>query len=145
MRLSRFLQLISVSVTVTMLYACANSASIARVHPETVTGLPNCAECHTDSWGALNHKAPDFMIKHKNYSNTKFACDTCHQEAFCSDCHAHREEIKPSSKFSNAVERNLPHRGDYLRQHKIDGKINPASCVKCHGRQNNEGCKSCHR
>lgn len=127
------------------LYACANTTSIARIHPEAVAGMPNCTECHTDQWGALNHQAADFYAKHKFYAGSKASCATCHQESFCSDCHAHKEEIKPSTKFGEAVERSLPHRGDYLTQHKIDGRINPASCVKCHGRQNNEGCKKCHR
>lgn len=145
MRTSRFILIIMAPLMAVFLYACANTASVARVHPEAVKGLPNCTECHSDSWGALNHKAPDFMIKHKFYASSKFACASCHEESFCSDCHANKEEIKPSSKFSDAVERNMPHRGDYLSQHKIDGKINPASCVKCHGRQNNEGCVSCHR
>ena len=47
-------------------------------------------------------------------------------ESFCSDCHAHREELKPSDKYKEYVTRDLPHRGDYLTQHQIDGRINPA-------------------
>jgi len=132
---TKLLFLITLPLVASLLYACANTNSIARVHPEAVTGLPNCTECHTDSWGALNHKAPDFYSKHKFYASSKAACASCHQESFCADCHA----------LKDLVEHNLPHRGDYLSQHKIDGKINPASCVKCHGRQNNEGCKRCHR
>jgi hypothetical protein len=128
------------------LYACANTASLARVHPEKVTGLPNCSECHQDNWEALNHKAPDFMSKHRIFaSNSRAACASCHEESFCADCHAHKEEILPSDKYPNAPERALPHRGDYLSQHKIDGMIDPASCFACHGRQNNEGCKRCHK
>jgi hypothetical protein len=127
------------------LYACANTKSVARVHPEPLKVKTDCTECHSDSWAALNHKAVDFYAKHKFYASSKFACSSCHQESFCSDCHSHKEELKPSTKYGDAVERSLPHRGDYLNQHKIDGKINPTSCVKCHGRQNNEGCKSCHR
>lgn len=129
-----------------VLYACANTGSVARVHPEAVTGIPNCTECHTDSWGLLNHQAVDFNKKHGLFaSNTRQACAACHQESFCSDCHAHRDEIKPADKFADSPERMFPHRGDYLSQHKIDGRINPASCVKCHGRQNNERCATCHR
>jgi hypothetical protein len=30
------------------------------------------------------------------------------------------------------------------RSQRIDGRINPASCFPCHGRQNNERCKVCH-
>ena len=130
-----------------LLYACANTTSLPRTHPEDVgTSKPNCTECHSDSWGAMNHRAPDFMAKHRFYaSSSRQACSSCHQESFCSDCHTHKEEIKPNDKFSDSPERNLPHRGDYLSQHKIDGRVNPASCVKCHGRQNNERCASCHK
>jgi hypothetical protein len=129
-----------------MLYACANTNSMARVHPEEVHGLPDCSECHTDSWTALNHRGNDFYLKHRFYAEQqKGACMVCHQESFCVDCHAHKEEIKPSDKYKEAPELSLPHRGDYLSQHRIDGRINPASCMKCHGRQNNERCRTCHR
>jgi len=135
-----------VPLMLSVLYACANTNSVARVHPVEVKGLVNCTECHSDSWGALNHKADDFYLKHKFYAaQQKFACSACHQESFCVDCHAHKEEIKPSDKYKDSPERALPHRGDYLSQHKIDGRINPASCAKCHGRSNNERCITCHR
>ena len=129
-----------------VLYACANTKSIAKVHPTDVQGLVDCGECHTDNWAALNHKADDFYRKHKFFAGRqKFACGTCHQESFCADCHAHREEIKPSDRYKGSPERELPHRGDYLSRHKIEGRIDPASCLKCHGRTNNERCKTCHR
>jgi hypothetical protein len=129
-----------------ILYACANTKSVAKVHPTEVKGLVDCGECHTDNWAALNHQADDFYRKHKFYAGQqKFACQTCHQESFCADCHAHREEIKPSDKYKGSPERQLPHRGDYLSRHKIEGRIDPASCLKCHGRTNNERCKTCHR
>jgi hypothetical protein len=38
----------------------------------------------------------------------------------------------------------MPHRGNYVTMHKIDGKVDPASCYRCHGRGNNERCMSCH-
>ena len=133
-------------LTFSFLYACANTSSIARVHPEEVKGLPKCAECHTDSWTALNHQAQDFYLKHKFYAaQQRAACSACHQESFCVQCHTHKEEIKPSDKYKERPELSLPHRGDYLSRHRIDGRIDPASCLKCHGRQNNERCKICHR
>jgi hypothetical protein len=129
-----------------ILYACANTKSVAKVHPTEVKGLVNCGECHTDNWAALNHQADDFYRRHKFYAGQqRFACQTCHQESFCADCHAHKEEIKPSDKYKGSPERTLPHRGDYLSRHKIDGRIDPTSCLKCHGRTNNERCKTCHR
>ncbi|MBT0665474.1 cytochrome C [Geobacter pelophilus] len=144
MRNGRFILLVVLSLLASLLYACA-SPSIARKHPEAVKGMPDCNECHSDSWGAMNHKAVDFYAKHKFYASQPNVCMGCHTQAFCSDCHAHKEEIKPSDKYKDNPARALPHRGDYLSQHKIDGRMNPASCVKCHGRQNNERCITCHR
>jgi hypothetical protein len=129
-----------------LLYACAHPTSLAKVHPVPVTGMPDCGECHTDQWKAFNHKAAEFYHKHGFYAQSqRMACATCHAESFCADCHAHNEEIKPSDKYADSPERNLPHRGDYLNQHMIDGRVDPASCAKCHGRENNGGCKTCHR
>lgn len=142
----RILMILVVPLLSCFLYACANTSSIYRNHPEKVVGLPDCTECHTDQWAKLNHKASDFYVKHRFYAEQqKFACYVCHEESFCADCHAHKEEIKPSDKYKDSPERALPHRGDYLNQHKIDGRIDPVSCVKCHGRTNNERCKECHR
>ncbi len=125
--------------------ACAQTASIATKHPVEVERMPICSDCHTDGRSALSHTA-DFVTRHKFYAmQQKQTCTVCHRESFCSDCHAHKEELKPSDKFKDEPDRAMPHRGDYLTQHKIDGRINPASCFPCHGRQNNERCKTCHR
>jgi hypothetical protein len=125
--------------------ACATTASIAIKHPVDVEGMPICSECHKDGRSALDHTA-DFTARHKFYSmQQKRTCMVCHRESFCSDCHAHKEEMKPSDKYKDSPDLAMPHRGDYLTQHKIDGRINPASCFPCHGRQNNERCKTCHR
>lgn len=128
-----------------LLGACAQTASMAAKHPVEVERMPICGDCHTDGRSALNHTA-DFSVRHKFYAmQQKQACQVCHQDSFCADCHAHREELKPSDKNKDSPEIAMPHRGDYLTQHKIDGRINPASCFPCHGRQNNERCKTCHR
>ncbi|MBI5483023.1 MAG: cytochrome C [Deltaproteobacteria bacterium] len=129
-----------------VLYACANTSSLVRIHPESLKGITLCSECHSDQIGAMNHQAVDFFRKHGLYAgNSRQVCSACHQESYCADCHAKKEEIKPSAKFADSPERFLLHRGDYLSKHKIDGRANPASCVKCHGRQNNERCASCHK
>jgi len=133
-------------VLAVLYYACVSSTYVAKPHPMEVKGLVNCADCHQDSWAALNHQASDFYKKHKFYAGQdNLACATCHRESFCADCHAHKEEIKPSDKFKDSPERSLPHRGDYLSRHQIEGRIDPASCLPCHGRTNNERCKACHR
>ena len=133
-------------VVAILIFACANTASLKRKHPVEVKGLVNCAECHKDRWGALNHKADDFYRRHKFYAGQQqHACAPCHRESFCTDCHAYREEITPSDKYKSSPERTMPHRGDFLSRHRIEGKIDPVSCLKCHGRQNNERCRLCHR
>jgi len=128
-----------------VLYACANTKSIAAWHPVEVEAPAICSKCHTDSRSAMDH-TEDYGTRHRFFAmQNSQTCSVCHKEAFCSDCHAHKEELKPSDKYKDSPERALPHRGDYLTQHKIDGRINPASCFPCHGRQNNERCKACHR
>jgi len=128
-----------------VLFACATTASLPAKHPAEVQGMPLCSECHTDWRGSLDHRQ-DYISRHKFYAaQQKRTCELCHAESFCADCHANKEELKPSDKYKNAPERSMPHRGDYLNQHRIDGKLNPASCFPCHGRQNNERCKECHK
>ena len=128
-----------------LLQACANTDSLPRVHPVEVTGLVNCADCHTDRWAAFNHQASDFYLKHRFFAEQSTACAVCHSPSFCVNCHAHKEAIKPSDKYKDSPQLALPHRGDYLSRHMIDGRIDPVSCAKCHGRQNNERCQTCHR
>lgn len=127
-----------------LLISCAVQKSMATKHPVEVLTKPVCSECHDDWKKSLDH-GTDFVAKHKiAATQRKQACDVCHAPSFCADCHGSKEELKPSDKFKDAPARIMPHRGDYLNQHKIDGRINPASCFPCHGRQNNERCRPCH-
>lgn len=128
-----------------LFYACAHAPSMPPRHPVEGANLQLCNQCHDDGRAALTHTA-DFNRRHKFYAfQQQNTCRLCHTQSFCSDCHAHKEELKPSDKYKEKVTSDLPHRGDYLTQHQIDGRINPASCMKCHGRQNNERCRVCHR
>ncbi|MBI5056511.1 MAG: cytochrome C [Nitrospirae bacterium] len=128
-----------------VIFNCAGHNSIARLHPVELETKPLCSECHAEEFAAIDHTS-DYGTRHKFHATqNQNTCKVCHRESFCSDCHANKEELKPSDKFKDAPGRSLPHRGDYLTQHTIDGKINPAVCFKCHGRKNNERCGSCHR
>lgn len=123
----------------------AQEKTVSQAHPVEITGTPVCTACHTVEYSGLDHTV-DFAERHKFFAmQRQQTCALCHRESFCADCHANKEEIKPSDKFKDSPERVLPHQGDYLSQHMIDGKINPAPCMKCHGRRNNERCRSCHR
>jgi hypothetical protein len=144
--ISKSTGLISFAIALAALItACAETASLGREHPVAVARPPICSDCHTDWRAALSHTS-DFSTRHQFYaSQQRQVCGLCHKGSFCADCHANKEELKPSDKYKDSPERALPHRGDYLTQHKIDGRINPASCFPCHGRQNNERCIVCHR
>lgn len=127
------------------LLACAAHQNFGNKHPMEVKARQLCSECHSDWRTSLDHRG-DFIALHKfAAAQRKQVCGLCHAESFCADCHGASEEIKASDKFRDRPERTLPHRGNYLIQHRIDGKINPSSCFPCHGRQNNERCKVCHR
>lgn len=128
------------------LYGSVATAASALSHPMEVEAPVICSQCHTDWRASLDH-SPEFGgLRHKfSARQNRQTCGLCHIESFCIDCHASKEPLKPSDKYKDSPERTLPHRGDYLNQHKIDGRINPAACMKCHGRRNNERCGSCHR
>jgi hypothetical protein len=127
------------------LSACSTERTLAKWHPVEVQAPAICSNCHNDFRKAMDHTA-GFGESHRYLAaQRQQVCNLCHAESFCSDCHTHKEEIKPSDKYADSPERELPHRGDYLSQHMIDGRINPASCFKCHGRNNNRRCLTCHR
>jgi hypothetical protein len=132
--------------------ARAFERKIPESHPIQLADMPVCTECHSDDTGValkpvatFNHSS-DFISGHRFYaSQSSRLCNACHKASFCADCHASREELKPSEKYSGSPERWLPHRGDYLFQHRIDGRIDPSSCYRCHGTQNNRVCRRCHK
>src|SRR5512142_601875 len=96
-----------------LLFACAGTNSMVSKHPVELETRPVCSDCHSDWKTSLDHRS-DYMMKHKFIAGRqRQVCSVCHAEAFCSDCHAHKEEIKPSDKFKDAPERTMPHRGDY--------------------------------
>lgn len=130
------------------LYACADTASIAKVHPVEIKALREavCSTCHDDDRASMDHNN-EWIKKHGSYAEQrKQVCSLCHEESFCSGCHENKSSgLLPSEKHQDEPENFLPHRGDYLTQHMIDGRVDPAPCMKCHGRQNNAICRTCHK
>jgi len=118
----------------------------------TITKRPQCSECHTDDRGvalkpiAIFNHSSGFIRDHRFYAaQNDLMCRACHRPSYCADCHGNKAELKPSFKYFDAPERASPHRGNYLVQHRIDGRIDPTPCFRCHGRQNNASCRRCHR
>jgi hypothetical protein len=140
-----------------VLMACglvSPEASFAPTHPQELgPGRPSCSECHsTDlSKGALkpyatfDHTA-NFVKDHRfQASQDSNTCASCHAQSFCADCHGGKVAMKPSTLYGDRPDRPMPHRGDYMTLHKMDGKADPSSCYTCHGRANNDKCIACHR
>lgn len=106
----------------------------------------NCTDCHeargeTLAFGNFVH-SPTWMSSHKYqaYQN-EAVCSLCHQTSYCNNCHASELELKPSDRNPLDKTQQMPHRGDYLSRHRIDGRIDPTSCFRCHG--NPKAAKTC--
>ena len=149
--------LLATALSLGLMVACAlvsTEASFAPTHPQALDqGRPTCSECHgTDrvkstqkTFESFNH-TPEFVKNHKFQANQDSGtCAACHAQSFCADCHGGKVAMLPSVKLANRPDRAMPHRGNYLTLHRIDGKIDPTGCYKCHGRANNEQCTACHK
>jgi len=109
-----------------------------------------CTDCH-DARGEyvayenFVHKG-DYGVNHRAQAyRGESICTMCHQVSWCTDCHATSTEFKPSLKNQSETYRPMPHRGDYISRHRIDGRVNPTSCIRCHGNpRSGEICVRCH-
>lgn len=128
-----------------LLGACTGTQSTVRVHPEKVRGLPVCTACHDAELTSYDHDARWIKSHGPAAVRDRRSCTLCHQPSSCADCHGNREEIKPSDKRPGRFDPATPHRGDYLSQHRVDGRLDPASCFSCHGRKNVGRCRTCHQ
>jgi hypothetical protein len=156
MRFTKLFPILVLGGLIAVLAACAQMKALPSMpasHPEELaSGRVSCSECHEDNqtgtmkaFAAFNHTQA-FIKNHRFYaSSDDRLCATCHKGSFCADCHTNQVEMKPSLKYGNRPDREMPHRGDFMTLHKIEGKLDPASCYRCHGRANNQQCVTCHR
>lgn len=138
------------------LAACAaldNGLNLPQRH-QSVADLEQdtqqCTDCHDArgeklAFGSFNH-TPTWLQSHRQQAaQQEMVCAMCHQTSFCNDCHATRVELKPSEKNPDETYRQMPHRGDYLTRHRIDGRVDPTSCFRCHGNPKAaRTCVPCH-
>ncbi len=109
-----------------------------------------CTDCHDArgeklAFGSFNHNEVWGTAHRQPAYQQERVCAMCHQTSFCSDCHATRVELKPSLKNQGETYRQMPHRGDYLSRHRIDGRVDPTSCFRCHGNPKAaRTCVPCH-
>lgn len=109
-----------------------------------------CTDCHDPDEASIPFArfvhTPYFMDTHRQEAyQYEQVCSVCHQSSFCTECHGLRDELRPSVKDPTATGRRMQHRGDYLSRHRIDGRIDPTSCFRCHGNPKTaETCARCH-
>lgn len=124
---------------------CTGPQSAALVHPEKLESAPVCTSCHDADYAVYNHDLRWMKSHGQAAVRNQRGCEICHQVSYCADCHGNREEIKPTDKRPDRFSPSTPHRGDYLSQHQVDGRLDPASCFTCHGRKNEGRCRICHQ
>ncbi len=110
-----------------------------------------CSKCHAGDEEPLvfekyNHTA-FFTEGHRLVAlQDEAVCAMCHAQSFCNDCHVTpSSELKPSLRHQTSNYRRFQHRGDYVSRHRIDGRVDPAPCFRCHGNPRSaESCQPCH-
>jgi hypothetical protein len=149
-----------INITIVLLLlglgACAalNNGQDLPLRHETVEDLgqstKNCLDCHDArseklAFASFVH-TPNWTQAHRQQaSQNEATCSMCHQPSFCIECHGVGMELKPSIKSQNDTYRQMPHRGDYLSRHRIDGRVDPTSCFRCHGNPKSaRTCAPCH-
>ncbi len=111
---------------------------------------PICTECHDArdenfAWVRFNHTTSFGKYHGRVAKSNEPVCMMCHQRNDCSDCHGTRVDMKPSLKSPHRTLRTSPHRGDYLARHRIEGRIDPVSCIRCHRNpKQSMTCRKCH-
>ena len=123
-------------------------------HPEELpVGRPLCSaeSCHGRAneglpYARFDHSASFAGGGHRNeVSQQGRVCAMCHEQSFCNDCHVTRSELKPPERDATNSYRTYPHRGDYLSRHRIDARVDPTSCMRCHGNpKSSKACVACH-
>jgi hypothetical protein len=137
-----------------IILACAGTSEywqLPALHiQEPEEDLRFCLDCHEEADGEFPFKrfvhTMLFSENHRHLANQHYqVCAMCHQQSYCNACHGVRVELKPSLKNQTRTGRRMPHRGDYLSRHRIDGRVDPVSCLRCHGnRKTVKTCKPCH-
>jgi hypothetical protein len=153
MILRRFLPLVIIALALLMAAVQTgwpDGYSIPLRHPDEEKDLRTCTDCHDRSdtsfaYQRFNH-TPGFGEKHHRLARTgQSVCEMCHRPSDCTACHGVGVELKPSLRHHGDTRGYRPHRGDYLTRHRIDGRIDPTKCFRCHGAPKTaRTCVRCH-
>lgn len=107
-----------------------------------------CTTCHVDltryplkPLSLFTHQG-DFLRSHGPAARTAAnSCATCHEQRFCSDCHARTAPTRVELLLPERVDREMVHRGDWISRHPLEARADAATCQRCHSQST---CESCH-
>ena len=107
-----------------------------------------CEVCHKDlnqyrlkPTGDFSHRG-DWTKRHALEARTAGAtCSTCHEQTFCSECHAKTVATRIDYILPERVDRSFIHRNDFVSRHMVEARADEASCQRCHGLN---FCQACH-
>jgi hypothetical protein len=112
-------------------------------------GQARCTPCHIDLHRAGLKPVADFthegeyLLKHRLAARTApEACAQCHEQSYCSDCHARTVATPIEYKLPERLDAQFIHRNDYLARHSIEASADPSLCQRCHGQS---FCNNCHQ
>lgn len=141
MRATTGIALLLSSFLVLACSALKSGYGVPARHPEEVSGKPTCSECHTPALGSANYSRLNhtlyFAEDHREQARQmEKVCSMCHEQSYCARCHDTK---------ATQYGRGSPHQGDYLSRHRIDGRVDPTSCFRCHGNPRGAAiCARCH-
>lgn len=140
-RMATVLQLPSEASCLTCHDGRKASSRCATCHPADTNGklatrsfsdrvMPALVPRGKSSWGAAHDLA--FVEDHRGIAKANPSlCAQCHNETFCTDCHA------------GAVRPMRIHAADYMTTHALDARANTQDCQSCHRMQTD--CLACHQ
>ena len=107
-----------------------------------------CEVCHKDltkyqlkPLADFSHRG-DYLKEHRVDARAAPAtCANCHEQTFCSGCHAKTEAVRVDVVLPERVDRSFIHRNDFFSRHSVEARADEASCLRCHGI---DSCTSCH-
>ena len=122
-------------------------SACATCHSEDIE-QGRCKQCHVDlrkyplkPITALAHSG-NFVQQHGRLARTTAeSCAQCHDQTFCADCHAKTVPTRIELKFTENVQSDFIHRGDYITRHSLEAQNDQSLCARCHGQN---FCVACH-
>ncbi len=107
-----------------------------------------CELCHRDlshfdlkPVSSFSHQGNYVRDHARDARSSVDSCATCHEQTFCSDCHAATVATRIEIKSSERVNADFIHRNDFVSRHAVEARGDATGCRRCHG---SSFCESCH-